>query len=217
MANTLLGDLNCFTPAFAEFDDAGNSFSSNPDYDEASGPPKDDWFVTVGELEEHAGEDYMLMRQLEEPEDLEQRLYWIDPDEPLGHGETESMVREQARNSTPLASPSTRITVRTWSRHRAACVSSARRISRSRQDRSPPPSTCGSGAKSVVGRCGRKSRARSSSRSVARSTRPPRRRCKPVIQNSGLPDERTSHEVRFLFICPKWGWVRNEISLSLPT
>ncbi len=97
MANTLLGDLNCFTPAFAEFDDAGNSFSSNPDYDEASGPPKDDWFVTVGELEEHAGEDYMLMRQLEEPEDLEQRLYWIDPDEPLGHGETESMVREQAR------------------------------------------------------------------------------------------------------------------------
>ena len=69
--------------------------------------------MTVGELSEHAGEvPHAREATRRTSKTWSSQLYWISPDEPLGHGESESMVSsERLGNSTPLASPSTRIAV----------------------------------------------------------------------------------------------------------
>lgn len=85
----LSGELNRFTPVVDDFG-LENLFSSNPDYDEASGPPRDDRFIPI--------EDFYFDDWDEDDEaDYWDRILFQDPDEPLGPGETLAMVREEAR------------------------------------------------------------------------------------------------------------------------
>lgn len=97
----LASDLNCFTPAFPEFD-PGNIFGSDPGYDEAFGPHRSGGFVPIDDVDEDQGDGCLAVRQYESSEERDRRLFWVDPDEPLGHGETLNMVREQLAAKTTL-------------------------------------------------------------------------------------------------------------------
>lgn len=88
---TLQGDLACFAPAFTDFD-LSNVFGSNPDYDEAYGPPRDNRFVPIDEVDEDQGEGCDTVRQIEDPTDRFNRLFTASLDDPLAEGETEADV-----------------------------------------------------------------------------------------------------------------------------
>ncbi|MFA5998106.1 MAG: hypothetical protein WC814_01840 [Candidatus Paceibacterota bacterium] len=72
----------------------GNLFSSNPGYDEASGPERDDRYYLVDEFAWEWTE--------EDEKEYINRIYFQDPDEPLGPGETEASVREDMKDRSPL-------------------------------------------------------------------------------------------------------------------
>jgi len=82
----MMSDLGRFTPPVDGFG-LDNLFDSNPDYDEASGPPRDEHYFLVEEFSEDWDED--------DEKDYQDRILFQDPDEPLGPGETrDSVIRD---------------------------------------------------------------------------------------------------------------------------
>ncbi len=93
-ARTLQGDLNCFVPAFVDFD-LGNVFGSNPDYDEAFGPPRDDCFVPIDEVPEEWGSD-------ESYEEYWDRILADDPEDQSAAPKVEVERRAIPRVGPPI-------------------------------------------------------------------------------------------------------------------
>lgn len=91
----LSGELERFTPAIDDDFGLANLFSSNPDYDEASGPERDDRYYLVDEFSDGEWTE-------EDEEDYWDRLMFQDPDEPFGPGETAASVRASMMDTRPL-------------------------------------------------------------------------------------------------------------------
>ncbi|MDP1689601.1 MAG: hypothetical protein Q8L52_00105 [bacterium] len=91
----LLSDLGRFTPPVAAEDfGMDNLFDSNPNYDEASGPTRDDRYMLVDEFASEWDE--------EDEKDLWDRLLGYDEFDPLAYGETEKSAREDALELSAL-------------------------------------------------------------------------------------------------------------------
>lgn len=96
MTMDLLSDLGRFTPPVSA-EDFGfdNLFSSNPAYDEASGPERDDRYFDVDEFGDEEWTE-------EDEEEYWNRLLFQDPNEPLGPGETKASVLASMRDTRLL-------------------------------------------------------------------------------------------------------------------
>lgn len=87
---------------------ADNIFESDPGYDEAYGPRNphhfllgENTFVPIDDVSEEDAPNRFVIAAAEDAQDRENRLFYQDPNEPLGRGETEADVRAALEAERP--------------------------------------------------------------------------------------------------------------------